>query len=135
MPVSELQTPTFYRAVTEVAGQSLKLEWAHDRAFRFFPVERDELCGFRPAAHTAYRPADLARLHLRVPLALPAMKRRWIDALDRARRLVSRLPDQEIGCLYLDQAGAPTSPDPSSDRFRTLERHPGSVGGAWPTVS
>ena len=118
-----LQTPTFYRAVAEVTGQSLKLEWAHDSAFRFFPVERDEFCGFRlhpadaavnkmlamagrvevrdfvdvlhldaeylslgalawagcgkdpgytpdflldhAAAHTAYRPADLARLHLR----------------------------------------------------------------------
>ena len=188
-----LQTPTFYRAVAEVAGQALKLEWAHDSAFRFFPVERDEFCGYRlhsadaavnkllamagrmevrdfvdvlhldaeylslgalawagcgkdpgytpdflldhAAAHTAYRPADLARLHLRVPLELPAMKRRWLDALDRARTLVSRLPDQEIGCLYLDEAGSPTSPDPSSDRFRTLERHLGSVGGAWPTVS
>ena len=26
-------------------------------------------------------------------------------------------------------------PDPSSDRFQALERHLGSVGGAWPTAS
>lgn len=87
------------------------------------------------AAHTAYRPADLARLHLRVPLELPTMKRQWLQALDRARALVNRLPDQDIGCLYVDEAGSPTNPDPSSDRFQTLERHLGSVGGAWPTVS
>ena len=49
-----MQTPTFYRAVVEVAGQSLKLEWAHDSAFRFFPVERDEFCGYR------LHPADAA---------------------------------------------------------------------------
>ena len=187
-----LQTPTFYRAVVEVAGQSLKLEWAHDSAFRFFPVERDELCGYRlhradaavnkmlamaggvevrdfvdvlhldaeylalgalawaacgkdpgfspdflldhAAAHTAYRPADLARLNLRVPLELPIIKRQWLEALDRARALVHRLPDQEVGCLYLERAGLPINPDPSSDRFQALRRHHGSVGGAWPSV-
>ena len=87
------------------------------------------------AAHTAYRPADLAQLHLRVPLELPTMKRRWLEALDRARALVNRLPGRDVGCLYLDEAGSPTNPDPSSDRFQALERHHGSVGGAWPTVS
>ena len=86
------------------------------------------------AAHTAYRPADLARLHLRVPMELPTMKRQWLKALDRARALVNRLPDLDMGCLYLDEAGSPASPDPSSDRFRTLVRHVGSVGGAWPTA-
>ena len=188
-----MQTPTFYRAVVEMAGQSLKLEWAHDSAFRFFPVEQDEFCGYRlhhadaavnkmlamagrvevrdfvdvlhlaaeylslgalawaacgkdpgftpdflldhAAAHTAYRPADLARLHLHVPLELPTMKQRWLEALDQARALVNRLPDQEVGCLYLDETGSPTNPDPSSNRFGTLDRHFGSVGGAWPTVS
>ncbi len=188
-----LQTPTFYRAVVEVSRQSLKLEWAHDSAFRFFPVERDAFCGYRlhaadaavnkmlamagrvevrdfvdvlhldagylslgalawaacgkdpgftpdflldhAAAHTAYRPADLARLHLRMPIELPTMKRQWLEALDRARALVNRLPDQDVGCLYLDEAGSPTNPDPTSDRFQTLERHLGSVGGAWPTAS
>ena len=63
------------------------------------------------------------------------MKRRWLQALDRARSLVNGLPEQDVECLYLDEAGSPTNPDPSSDRFQTLERHLGSVGGAWPTVS
>ena len=188
-----LQTPTFYRAVAEVAGQSLKLEWAHDSAFRFFPVESDELCGYRlhsvdaavnkvlamagrmevrdfvdvlhvdaeclrlgtlawaacgkdpgftpdflleqANAHTAYRAADLARLHLRAPLELPRLKRQWLEAIDRARGLVNRLPDQDLGCLYLDADGSPVNPEPSSGRIGALRRHFGSVGGAWPAVT
>ena len=34
-----LRTPTFHRAVVTVDGQSLKIEWAQDSAFRFFPVQ------------------------------------------------------------------------------------------------
>ena len=42
-----LQTPSFYRALVSAAGQQLKIEWAHDSAYRFFPVQRDDLCGYR----------------------------------------------------------------------------------------
>lgn len=42
-----LRTPTFQRALVEIAGQQLKVEWAYDSAFRFFPVQKDELCGYR----------------------------------------------------------------------------------------
>ena len=28
-------------------GCRLKIEWAHDRAYRFFPVQRHDLCGYR----------------------------------------------------------------------------------------
>jgi len=42
-----LRAPTFYRAVARRDEEEVKLEWAVDTAFRFFPVERDELCGFR----------------------------------------------------------------------------------------
>ncbi|MBN1899701.1 nucleotidyl transferase AbiEii/AbiGii toxin family protein [Candidatus Sumerlaeota bacterium] len=42
-----LRTPTFYRAVAIVSGEKLKLEWAVDSTFRFFPVVEDSLCGFR----------------------------------------------------------------------------------------
>lgn len=30
-----------------VAGQQLKNEWDYDSVFRFFPVQRDDLCGYR----------------------------------------------------------------------------------------
>lgn len=42
-----LRAPAFHRAVVSVAGQHLKMEWAQDSAFRFFPVQKDELCGYR----------------------------------------------------------------------------------------
>lgn len=42
-----LRTPAFYRAVASVSGERLKLEWAVDSAFRFFPVVEDSLCGYR----------------------------------------------------------------------------------------
>lgn len=42
-----LRTPSFYRAVVIVQQQQLKLEWAQDSAFRFFPVEADAHLGYR----------------------------------------------------------------------------------------
>jgi len=42
-----LRTPSFYRAVVIVQQQQLKLEWAQDSAFRFFPVETDARLGYR----------------------------------------------------------------------------------------
>lgn len=42
-----LRTPTFYRGVLTLSEQKLKLEWAQDSAFRFFPVQQDERCGYR----------------------------------------------------------------------------------------
>lgn len=42
-----LQNPTFYRAVAESGDEGVSLEWAQDSAFRFFPVQEDEECGYR----------------------------------------------------------------------------------------
>lgn len=42
-----LRTPTFSRAVVSVDRERLKLEWAQDSAFRFFPVLADDFCGYR----------------------------------------------------------------------------------------
>lgn len=42
-----LRTPTFQRAVVVADGKQLKMEWAQDSAFRFFPVVKDERCGYR----------------------------------------------------------------------------------------
>lgn len=42
-----LRTPTFYRAMVTVGEQQLKMEWAQDSAFRFFPVQKDERLGYR----------------------------------------------------------------------------------------
>jgi hypothetical protein len=42
-----MRTPTFYRAVVSKGNDSLKLEWAQDSAFRFFPLLEDAQCGYR----------------------------------------------------------------------------------------
>ncbi len=42
-----LRTPSFHRGVVTVGGQRLKIEWAQDSAFRFFPIQEDSLCGYR----------------------------------------------------------------------------------------
>ena len=43
-----LRTPTFHRAVVRVEHRALKIEWAQDSAFRFYPVQerRRALPGF-----------------------------------------------------------------------------------------
>ncbi len=187
-----LRTGTFYRAVVTASGLSLKAEWAQDSAFRFFPVQADDRCGFRlheadaavnkmlalagrdevrdfvdvmyihehylslgalawaacgkdpgftpqflldhAGRHAAYTQADVDRLCLRKPLDLGLLKRRWLAALEDARRMVDALPAQDVGCLYLDPGGRPVTPDPSSEAFPGLTRHWGAVRGAWPTV-
>jgi len=42
-----IQTDTFQRAIVSRDGESVRLEWASDSAFRFFPLVRDDLLGFR----------------------------------------------------------------------------------------
>ncbi len=42
-----LRTPTFHRAALLVRNEPLKVEWAQDSAFRFFPVQPDSQCGYR----------------------------------------------------------------------------------------
>ncbi len=188
-----LRQPTYLRAIAAQGSQSLRLEWAHDSAFRFFPVERDELCGYRlhraDAAtnkvlalagrreardfidvlhldssylslgalcwaacgkdqgytpdfllnqlnrNTAFTQADIQRLDLAVPQTLSDLKRQWYAAMERAGRLLSALPAGEVGCLYLDSLqSAPVQPDPTSAAFASLQRHFGSVRGAWPKI-
>lgn len=43
----KLRLPTFHRADIVRADGSVKLEWVHDSAFRFFPVEPDDELGYR----------------------------------------------------------------------------------------
>ena len=42
-----LRTPTFHRAVVGAEERVLKIEWAQDSAFRFYPVQEDERFGYR----------------------------------------------------------------------------------------
>ncbi len=85
--------------------------------------------------NTKFRQADLASEHLARPVALPDLKERWLAAASEAEDLFTRLPAREVGCLYLDKAGAPVTPDPGGEAFPTLIRHLGSLRGARPKGS
>ena len=85
--------------------------------------------------HVAYQQADLDRLSLREPLSLKKLKQRWLAAVDAAGATMTRLPPEEVGCLYLGPDQRPRTPDPKSSDFPGLTRHHGRVRGAWPTLS
>lgn len=98
--------------------------------------------GFTPALildqtnrHSRYQDSDLRAENLVRPLDLRQLKQQWLDARARAERLFEQLPAEELGCLYLDAAGAPVTPDPAGPEFPRLTRHFGSVRGAWPRIS
>lgn len=41
------RTPFFCRAVVTGGKNRLKIEWTQDSAFRFFPLQQDDFCGYR----------------------------------------------------------------------------------------
>jgi hypothetical protein len=83
-----------------------------------------------------YRQDEIDELKLVVPLSLPDLKMRWLDAIGRARQLIEALPAEEVGCAYLDpMTRLPVTPVPEAEGFRELIRQQGSVGGAWPVIS
>jgi Nucleotidyl transferase AbiEii toxin, Type IV TA system len=79
-----------------------------------------------------FREEDLAAERLNRPLHLTELKKAWLGAVDSAVQLVASLPDEEVGCLYLDANGNPRTPDASAPDFKLLLRHFGSARGAWP---
>ena len=187
-----LRQPLFQRAEVERGGNRLLVEWVFDSAFRFFPVERDEVTGWRLNLHDAatnkllalmgrgeardyldvlffhqhhlslgalcwaaagkdpgvnpfmilqecqrtthFRPEQFLDLQLAAPLDLPRWKQIWMEASHTAEYLLKRLPAEEVGCLYLDAAGNPLTPDPAAATFARLGRHFGCVRGAWPVI-
>jgi hypothetical protein len=42
-----LRTPTYQRAIVSAEDEAVRIEWAQDSAFRFFPVQKDDMCGYR----------------------------------------------------------------------------------------
>ena len=85
--------------------------------------------------HSSYRPGDLEGEHLVRPVDLRELKRQWIAAREHAEILFEQLPEDDLGCLYLDRENRPVTPDPASPEFPGLIRHFGSLGGAWPTIT
>ncbi len=106
-----LRTPAFYRAVLTMEDQQMKVEWAHDSAFRFFPVQRDDWCGFR------LHDADAATNKL-LALAGRTEIRDFVDVMHLLRNYLSLGPLTWAACgkdagftpeFLLDQAGRHTA--------------------------
>ena len=183
---------TMRRAWVECEGEGLKMEWAYDSAFRFFPAEPDPVLGYR--LHRAdlavnkilaaagrqvardyldlmflhetyltigalawaatgkdpgmsplfilnelvrtnrYRPEDFSRLQLARPVSVVELKQAFRQGIAGAEDLINRLPQEEVGCLYLDSGGQPVTPDPASQGFSRLTRHYGMLRGSWPRI-
>jgi hypothetical protein len=188
-----LQQQGFFRAEIARGDDRLRLDWAHDSAFRFFPVQPDDVFGYclHPAdlainkllalagrsefrdfldilyldstylslgaivwaacgkdrgytpallidlanRHTCFQESDLRGEHLARPLDLRELKKQWLSARAHAESLMSRLPEQDLGCLYLDANSRPVTPDPEHPGFPALQRHFGSLRGAWPKIT
>jgi hypothetical protein len=62
-------------------------------------------------------------------------KHQWLAVVAKARALFSKLPPEEVGCLYLDAKAQAVTPDPTAPGFASLRCHFGSVRGAWPAIT
>lgn len=82
--------------------------------------------------NTKYRQEDLDEQHLVKPLLLTDLKKTWLCAVAEAEEWLAKLPAADLGCLYLDAAGVPCTPNSLGPEFATVRRHFGSVRGAWP---
>jgi hypothetical protein len=188
-----LRQEGFFRAEVSRGPDRLRLDWSTDSAFRFFPVQPDEVFGYclHPAdlainkvlalagrtefrdfldmlyldasylslgavvwaacgkdpgytpallldmanRHTRFQESDLKGELLARPVDFKELKRQWLEARERAESLILRLPADELGCLYLNAANNPVTPNPDSPDFPRLKHHLGSVRGAWPRIS
>ena len=187
------RTGYLYRANVSRGDDRLRLDWAQDAAFRFFPaqpdpdfgyclhradlatnkvlalagrgevrdyldileLDRDYLslgalawaaCGKDPGLtpqlilqesnrHSRYREEDLAAANLARDVNLKELKLRWIEARNRAESLFERLPEEDIGCLYVDGSGSLVTPDPDASDFESLVRITGRNYRVFPKVT
>ena len=83
------------------------------------------------------RPEQVARLHLKEPIDLPAARSRWNAAREDAEVFIQSRPPDEAGCLYFRAADG-VFVEPASDQ--TLDEqgvsvHYGRPGGVLPRPS
>jgi hypothetical protein len=79
-----------------------------------------------------YRQADLDTLSLHRPLDITKLSAQWRGAIAAAKALVTDLPPEQIGCVFLNESAAPSALDSDA---QNLTPHFGSVGGAWPRLA
>lgn len=187
----QIKLPGYIRAMLGKGGDSTKVEWAHDSAWRFLPTVLDERYGyllhpidlainkvlalagrdeardfldvlelhrktlslgalvwaavgkdpgFTPLSllellrrRGKYRPEDFRRLHLRVPVDLPALKTEWLAALEDAEQFITARDPEEIGCLYYSVTLG-RFVDFSSQDVGEVVCHYGRPGGVLPRI-
>ena len=79
-----------------------------------------------------YRQEDFQRLHLNKVVEVTELKVVWLAALGSAEKLITRLPKEEVGCLYYSPITKKfVSPD--HDSKETIP-HYGKPGGVLPIV-
>lgn len=81
-----------------------------------------------------YRQADIDTLSLAQPLSISDLAEQWRTAVAEAREKISKLPADDVGCVYLDATDTPVDPYNGTHHPESLKRHFGSVGGAWPRI-
>lgn len=99
-----LRQPMFQRAMVVYNSNRLKMEWVFDSAFRFFPVEPDELAGWRLNIHDAATNKMLALMARSEP-------RDYLDVLFFHQKRLS------LGALCWAAAGK----DPGVNPFMILQ--------------
>lgn len=80
-----------------------------------------------------YHPEDFARLRLRAPIGLPALKATWLGALADAETFIRSRPADEIGCLYYSPSFGRFVAPGGAD-FADAVPHYGRPGGVVPRV-
>jgi hypothetical protein len=183
------QEPTFHQASVVRALDQVRLDWAADSAFRFFPIVADEILGYRlhdaDAAtnkvlaaiarrkvrdfidliqmdrvymplgiavwaavgkdegytpdliiqelrrNSRINPASLDDLKLVHPGDAVAIKAELLACFASAEKLITTIPPEPLGCLYLEPSGQPARGDVFDPSWVS---HFGSVKGAWPKI-
>jgi hypothetical protein len=80
-----------------------------------------------------YQPEDFDRLMLTETVVLPAMKLKWVAALDSAETFIRSRPAEEIGCLYYS-TGEKRFVEPGKNAPDDVVPHYGRPGGVLPSV-
>lgn len=99
-----IQQPMFQRADLIRSGETVRIEWVFDSAFRFFPAEPDPSCGWRLNLYDAATNKVLALMSRREP-------RDYLDTLYFHRETLS------LGALCWAAAGK----DPGVNPYMILE--------------
>jgi hypothetical protein len=82
-----------------------------------------------------YRDEDFSRLHLNQPVDLKNLKEVWLNALDKAKLFIDRVPPEEVGCLYYSKTQHRFIQPDLKNRDASIVCHFGRPGGLLPTSS